>query len=110
MHIPVYAASSKPTVPRNARAVFGLVAFTSFMGCVPLILHWRHKRLQQGGTMWASDQPLNSTAARRGVYLNTSGKDVGPDPDWNAETGSYKGRKSTIVDASAPDAPSSAPS
>jgi len=35
---------------------------------------------------------------RRGVYLNTGSKDVGPDPDWNFRNGTYKGKSPAIVD------------
>ena len=114
----------EPRGPRpvsNAPVVLGLVAFVGLMSAVPVLLQRRHMRLQQGVPTYASEQPLNHTMVRRGVYLNTSSKvaqlrrhgpsapaplslravqDVGPDPDFDFSTGTYKGRKLAIVDAS----------
>jgi len=68
------------------------------MCAVPLLLQRRHRRLTSGVPMSASDRPLSSGEVRRGVYLNTGSKDVGPDPDWNYRDGTYKGKKPAIID------------
>ena len=44
-----------------------------------------------GETMITSEKPLTATQVRRGTYINTGSKDVGPDPDWNAKENTYKG-------------------
>jgi len=88
----------KPPSPRNWPLVVGLVGFTSLMAAVPLLLQQRHRRLTSGVPMSASDRPLSSGEVRRGVYLNTGSKDVGPDPDWNFRNGTYKGKSPAIVD------------
>ena len=94
-------SSSRPPRPpprSNAPLVLGLVAFTAFMGAVPVLLQKRVKRLQDGVPMIHSEQPLSATQVRRGAYLNTGSVDVGPDPDWDHKTFTYKGRKPAIVD------------
>ena len=48
--------------------------------------------------MWASEQPLNATQARRGVYLNTGSIDRGADPDWDHKNMLYKGKRPNIID------------
>jgi len=93
----------QPRQPRpvsSVPVVAGLVAFVGVMSAVPLLLQRRHMRLQQGVPTFASEQPLNHTMVRRGVYLNTSSKDVGPDPDFDFATGTYKGKALAVVDAS----------
>ena len=90
-----------PPPPRKASnmpLVFGLVGFTSLMAAVPLLLHRRHMRLQQGVPMVATERALSTTEVRRGVYLNTGSKDVGADPDWDFKAGTYKGKKPAIID------------
>ena len=67
------------------------MVFTGFMGAVPLLLQQRHKRIMKGETMITSEKPLTATQVRRGTYINTGSKDVGPDPDWNAKENTYKG-------------------
>ena len=89
-----------PPPKSNAPLVLGLVAFTTLMGSVPIMLQRRNKRLQEGGDMLTSDKPLNATQVRRGVYLNTGSQDVGPDPDWDMKNMTYKGKTPVIVDES----------
>ena len=83
----------RPPPRSNLPAVAGLVAFTGFMCALPVLLHRRHMRLGQGTPMWASDEPLNAQAIRRGAYLNVGSRDVGPDPDWDHKNTLYKGKK-----------------
>ena len=95
-------SSSGPRPPpprgRNAPLVFGLVAFTSLMGAVPLILHRRHSRLTGGVSLVESDRGLSAGEVRRGTYLNTGSKDVGKDPDWDIKHNLYKGQKPAVID------------
>ena len=51
-----------PTGPGHSKIVAGLVVFAGVMSLVPLLLHKRHMRLQQGAPMIASEKPLNPTA------------------------------------------------
>ncbi|KAL3898496.1 MAG: hypothetical protein SGPRY_012829, partial [Prymnesium sp.] len=55
--------------------------------------------LLHGGTMYAIDSPLTAGQVRRGSYLNTGSKDVGPDKDWDHRAGLYKGEPPKIIDA-----------
>ena len=89
-----------PPPKSNAPLVLGLVAFTTLMGSVPILLQRRNKRMQGGGDMLTSDKPLNATQVRRGVYLNTGSQDAGPDPDWDMKNMLYKGKAPVIVDES----------
>eukprot|EP00965_Chrysotila_dentata_P204977 6182672-Pleurochrysis_carterae.AAC.2 len=86
--------------PSNLPLVGALFAFTALMAYVPVLLHRRQQRLRDGVTLWASDKPLTPSQVRRGNYLNTSSRDVGPDPDWDHATGMYKGKRAGIVDES----------
>ena len=38
---------------------------------------------------------LSDSQIMRGNYMNSGGKDVGRDPDWNFKEGTYKGRPMT---------------
>eukprot|EP00316_Scyphosphaera_apsteinii_P006451 CAMPEP_0119324002 /NCGR_PEP_ID=MMETSP1333-20130426/62119_1 /TAXON_ID=418940 /ORGANISM="Scyphosphaera apsteinii, Strain RCC1455" /LENGTH=95 /DNA_ID=CAMNT_0007331593 /DNA_START=65 /DNA_END=352 /DNA_ORIENTATION=+ len=78
----------------------GLLAFTGAMAALPIYLHRRHMRLQNGVPMCEQDKPLSKGAVRRGAYLNSSSVDVGKDPDWDFKAGTYKGKPPTVVDAS----------
>lgn len=89
----------RPPPRSNAPLVLGLVAFTTLMGVVPVLLHRRQKALLQGGTLYASESPLNATQIRRGAYLNSGSKDVGPDTDWDHKAGLYKGKAPKVMDA-----------
>ena len=100
----------EPPKPRNLPLVIGLVGFTGLMCAVPLLLQRRHMRLQQGVPMSQTDRALSSNEIRRGVYLNTGSKDVGPDPDWDLKAGLYKGKKPAIIDETTGLAPRGAPS
>lgn len=83
----------------NVRVVLGLIGFIGVMGAVPVWLHRRHMKLQNGVSMWASEKPLSDAQIRRGAYLNTGSKDAGLDPDWDHKTGRYKGKKAVVADA-----------
>ena len=109
-HIMASKLPPRPPPPRNWPLVLGLVGFTSLMAAVPLLLQQRHRRLTSNVPMVASERPLSSGEVRRGVYLNTGSKDVGPDPDWDMKTGLYKGKKPAIVDETTGLAPKGSPS
>ena len=42
-------------------------------------------------------EKLNASARQRGVYLNESSRDAGPDPDWDLATNTWKGRRAKIL-------------
>ena len=88
----------RPSPRSNVPLVAGLVAFTAFMGAVPVLLQRRSKRLQEGVPMIQSDKPLSAAQVRRGAYLNTGSVDAGPDPDWDMKTLTYKGKRPGVVD------------
>ena len=96
------SSKARPRAPPPPRSqpllLAGLVGFTAFMCAVPILLERRHKRLTQGVPLSAQDRPLSAGEVRRGAYLNTGSKDVGPDPDWNWKAGTYKGSKPAIID------------
>lgn len=97
----------KPPPPRNLPLVLGLVGFTGIMCSVPLLLQKRHARLTgSAGGLTTGERPLTVNEQRRGVYLNTGSKDVGPDPDWDWKKGTYKGQAPAIVDETTGLAPS----
>lgn len=95
-------ASGRPPRPPRSQPllVLGLVGFTGFMCMVPVLLQQRHKRLTQGVSLTNSERPLTHAEVRRGAYLNTGSRDVGPDPDWNWKDGTYKGVAPSIIDES----------
>ena len=99
----------KPPPPRNLPLVLGLIGFTGVMCAVPLLLQQRHKRLTGGG-LTTGERPLTGGEQRRGVYLNTGSKDVGPDPDWDWKKGTYKGQTPAIIDETTGLAPAGAKS
>ena len=93
------SAKRPPPPPRSQPLlVLGLVGFTGFMCAVPMLLHQRHKRLTNGVPLVGSERPLTAAENRRGAYLNTGSRDVGPDPDWNWRNGTYKGVAPAIID------------
>ncbi|ETV73847.1 hypothetical protein H257_11511 [Aphanomyces astaci] len=49
---------------------------------------------KQGQNTLAKEGPLSKTEVRRGAFLNSGSKDIGPDPDWSFVTNSYQGRRS----------------
>ena len=90
-----------PQPPRksNAPVLLGLFVFTGTMFAVPLFLQKRHQRLQNGGSLFASEEPLNAQAIRRGTYVNAGSRDVGPDRDWDHKNFLYKGAPPAVMDA-----------
>ena len=88
---------------KSTGLTLGLIGFVGIMAAVPVLLHQRHMRLQNGVGLWAKQEPLTAGQVRRGAYLNTGSVDAGPDPDWDHKSGTYKGRRPQIVDADRPD-------
>ncbi|KAF0696543.1 Aste57867_12736 [Aphanomyces stellatus] len=48
---------------------------------------------KKGQNTLEKDGPLSTTEIRRGAFLNSGSKDIGPDPNWDFKTNSYKGRR-----------------
>ncbi|KAL1505100.1 hypothetical protein AB1Y20_008859 [Prymnesium parvum] len=92
-------APPRPPPKSNAPLVIGLVAFTAFMGAVPIFLHRRQQRLLNGESLYSRDAPLTAAQIRRGTYMNAGSKDIGRDTDWDHKAGLYKGSVPRIMDA-----------
>lgn len=95
-----YRGPPRPPPRSNVPLLAGLVAFTSMMCAVPLLLQKRHQRLTGGVALVQTERGLAPAEARRGVYLNTGSKDIGMDPDWDMKHNLYKGQRPAIIDES----------
>ncbi len=76
---------------RNVGLALGLGAFTTLCALFPL---WYSQRFI-GKNLQRSKEPLTGSQVIRGAYLNTGSKDAGPDPDWDPQTNTWRGRPST---------------
>ena len=74
---------------RNVGIALGVLAAALGFGSLPLYFHNRHQKLNK--PLVRSDQPLTGTQIMRGPYVNSGSKDAGRDPDWDLDTGRYKG-------------------
>ncbi len=55
---------------------------------IPLLL----KAKFEGQNLTTQKGALGGNASMRGAYMNWGSKDVGADPDWDAQTRTYKGK------------------
>jgi hypothetical protein len=46
--------------------------------------------------MFGSQQALTGSQVSRGAYINSGSRDVGPDPDYDFKTGTWKGRRNKV--------------
>jgi hypothetical protein len=44
-----------------------------------------------------SQEPLTGSQRQRGLFVNSGSKDVGPDPDWDLKTMTWKGKRNNVV-------------
>ena len=75
---------------RNVGLALGLGAFTTLCALFPL---WYSQRFI-GKNLQRSKEPLTGSQVIRGAYINTGSKDAGPDPDWDLESKTWRGRPS----------------
>jgi hypothetical protein len=69
---------------KTIMALLGCVAFTGLAAAMPyLATKWT-------GNLNAKDDPLTAAQVRRGAFTNSGTRDVGKDPNWDFQTGTYK--------------------
>ena len=56
----------------------------------PLLL--RLRQMNMGINLSSSESGLGHTEVMRGGYMNSGSQDIGPDPDWDHKTGTWKGK------------------
>lgn len=92
---------------RNMMVAVGLVAFVGSMASFPFV----YKRYYLGGrNLSTSREALPGQAIVRGAYVNTGSRDIGPDPDYDPSTGTWRGRTSVRQRAAEMRASAAAPS
>eukprot|EP00631_Chrysoreinhardia_giraudii_P002256 CAMPEP_0197422468 /NCGR_PEP_ID=MMETSP1170-20131217/16021_1 /TAXON_ID=54406 /ORGANISM="Sarcinochrysis sp, Strain CCMP770" /LENGTH=78 /DNA_ID=CAMNT_0042949801 /DNA_START=224 /DNA_END=460 /DNA_ORIENTATION=- len=64
------------------------LAFGTVMFLVPLAFTMRQSSL------YNSAKGLSGSQVQRGQFMNTGSKDVGPDPDWDRTTRTYRPKSS----------------
>lgn len=62
------------------------------MGAFPVF--YMTKMKASNINLTTSNGALSGQAVSRGVFLNTGTRDMGPDPDWDVETRTWRGRSS----------------
>ena len=78
------APSSKPKRKQGKGVLIGLALF---IGCGFTFPFWYHFYNAKAGNHYTASKPLTPQQVMRGAYLNTSTKDIGPDPTWHARHG-----------------------
>jgi hypothetical protein len=74
---------------RNRALGAALVVGIMGIGLVPLAV----KKSREDKSLFASEQPLTGSQIMRGNYINSGSKDIGPDPDYDFHSASWKGRR-----------------
>jgi hypothetical protein len=69
----------------NRGVAIGLLAFGTFMGLLPLIIRKTTPAID------SQEKALTGTQRQRGMFLQFGSSDVGPDPDWDPKTKTWKG-------------------
>ena len=67
--------------------LFGCFTLMGLMYSIPYILR------KNSDNKNSSNKALSGSQRQRGMYLNAGPQDVGPDPNWDFKTQSYKGSK-----------------
>nr|CCA18909.1 hypothetical protein PITG_19672 [Albugo laibachii Nc14] len=70
-------------------AVLALITAGAFFS-VPYLSHYLKTENYQ-----TTEKALSSSQVRRGAYLNTGSKDIGPDPDYDAKTRTWNGGRAS---------------
>lgn len=73
---------------RNRLVAAGLVVFAATMAGFPFV----YKAYVVRQNLNLSSKPLQGQNIVRGPYVNTGSRDMGPDPDWDPVTHTWKGR------------------
>eukprot|EP00949_MAST-11_sp_MAST-11-sp1_P000092 g92.t1 len=73
---------------RNATIGLGLVGIIA--GIVGATVHFSQR---QTSALIKKDGSLTSSQVMRGPYINSGSRDIGRDPDWDIEKGTWRGRK-----------------
>jgi len=76
---------------RNTAVALGLTVFAG--GCALVPLWYSRKMKAMDRNLQQKKDALAGSQVIRGAYLNTGSKDAGADPDWDFETGRWKGRR-----------------
>ena len=88
-----------PASGSRVRNVGLALALGAFAGACALFPLWFTQRAMSKNLL-RSKEPLTGSQVIRGAYLNTGSRDAGPDPDWDLENKTWRGRPSTTtVDA-----------
>ena len=78
--------------PRNVVVAGGLALFAVAMAAFPALAVRRQQSSGAPKNRMMKEGALNDTQMMRGNYMNSGGRDVGRDPDWDFKEGKYKGR------------------
>lgn len=74
-------------MPLQRRTVAALVAL---LGVSTFSFPFVYSRVASRGPPVDANGPLDPSLLRRGAYVNTGSRDIGRDPDWNAQSGRYE--------------------
>ena len=69
----------------HAKTVVGLLALIGGMGSIPYLT-----RQSQSHSLFDTDKKLSGSQRQRGMNLMAGQHDAGPDPNYDAKTGTYK--------------------
>jgi hypothetical protein len=84
---PPYEVLSAPLCSPVVCCAAGLVAIGATFAALPFVIRERN----QNHNLAISQAALTGSQVMRGAFLNTGSKDVGPDPDWDMKTHTYRG-------------------
>ena len=89
---------------RSRNFVYGSGLFVLVLGFAGVPLFISHRRYVEGTpSLTTQSKPLVGHQLMRGAYNNHGSKDVGPDPDWNGSTKTWKGEGKARFNPSAED-------
>ena len=80
-------ASTPSSKPKRKQGKGVLIGLALFIGCGFTFPFWYHFYNAKAGNHYTASKPLTPQQVMRGAYLNTSTKDIGPDPTWHARHG-----------------------
>ncbi|CAK4079856.1 unnamed protein product [Aphanomyces euteiches] len=80
-------------VASGRESTFMVGGFVVLAGLAMYALPYVVVQAKKGQTTLSKDGPLSTTEIRRGAFLNSGSKDIGPDPDWDHATNTYRGRR-----------------
>lgn len=74
----------------NRPLLLGLGAFTLACFSLPFYMYYQQSHSDQN---YHSDKPLKGMQLVRGAYINSSTRDIGPDPEWQKRWGIKKDKE-----------------